>query len=37
MKLAEGVTLGRLLKDVNRCSYNVLAIIRKMLAAGMIE
>ena len=37
MKLSEGVTLGRLLKDVNRCSYNVLAIIRKMLEEGMIE
>ena len=37
MKLSEGVTLGRLFKDVNRCSYNVLAIIRKMLEEGMIE
>ena len=37
MKLSEGVTLGRLLKDVSRCSYNVLAIIRKMLEEGLIE
>jgi CRP-like cAMP-binding protein len=37
MKLREGMTLGRLLKDVARCSYTVLAIIRKMREDGMVE
>ena len=37
MKITEGANLAKILADVPRCTYNTLAIIRRMLDQGLIR